>query len=105
MEDRMNEDQTTQPGIATRIGWFFWRNWNRFACATRGHRLAGSCICQRCGLPVPTWAEINALQRQIADLEAELGDERVDRKAFHQYYLEAEADAQSLASEHGGRRA
>lgn len=93
-------DEYTEPGILTRIGWFFWRNWNRLVCATRGHDVKPNYICRRCGLPVATFDEIAALERDIEDLKAELSDEREDRKAFHQHYLEAEADAMALRDEH-----
>jgi hypothetical protein len=63
----MVEDHTPEPGIATRVGWFFWRNWNRVLCATRGHDLAENYICRRCGLPIPTWAEIKALEDELAE--------------------------------------
>lgn len=50
----MNEDHITEPPILTRAGWFFWRNWNRVVCTTRGHDRNESACCRRCGLPPRT---------------------------------------------------
>jgi hypothetical protein len=46
------DDPPTTP-LLTRIGWFFWRNWNRAVCATRGHDGEPRRFCNRCGLPLP----------------------------------------------------
>jgi hypothetical protein len=65
----MVEDHIDDPGVLTRVGWFFWRNWNRVVCVTRGHDLSDNFICQRCGLPVPTWKEITKLRDALERIE------------------------------------
>jgi hypothetical protein len=66
----MGEEHDAEPPILTRIGWFFWRNGNRAVCATRGHDLSDTCICQRCGLPIPTWEEIEKLEAALRPFSA-----------------------------------
>lgn len=53
----MEPDDYAEPPILTRIGWFFWRNWNRVVCATRGHDLEPNKCCARCGLPIGPFAK------------------------------------------------
>jgi hypothetical protein len=48
----MHPDDPSVTPVLTRIGWFFWRSWNRVLCATAGHRRKPNDFCGRCGLPL-----------------------------------------------------
>lgn len=72
----MNDELDPNLPLLTRVGWFFWRNWNRAVCAIRGCAPDEVGFCRRCGLPVGPFPPITTMDelRRFDELGPQLVD-------------------------------